>query len=199
MQKMVSEYLVKQTLKMFENIASRLIYPGYKVPQGGEPKRIVRTALQKLEKKFGALTAQRIVDYVVCSAHAFKDRGTEWKLSHVFGQKSLERFSTDKGRVYYENKWLSSQGLSRAGLIDIIIDRSQHPKAKYIFILSEEGTKLRLLNREVGFVICQTSTLGWSPLSEACLKCDFAEKCKQETQNKYPEIFRLRIEYVSKQ
>lgn len=196
---MVSEYLVKQTLKMFYEIASKLIHPGYRFPKGGEPTRIMRSALQQVETKFGALTAQRVVDYVVCSSYAFKDRGANWKLNQVFGSKSLERFDSDKGRLYYENKWLESEDLSRASLLNLIVDRSEHPKAKFIFVLSEEGTKMRLLNREVGFVICQTSTLGWSPLSEACSECEFVEKCKQETEKKYPEIFRLRIEYVSKQ
>jgi hypothetical protein len=195
---MVNEYLVKQTLKMFHEIASKLIHPGYKLPQGGEPTRVIRTALQRLEKQYGALTGQRIVDYVICSAHAFKDRGSNWKLNQVFGPKSMERFNTDKGRVYYENKWLSGVDLSRNDLLAMIVDRSEHPKAKYVLVPSEEGTKMRLLNREVGFVICQTSTLGWSPLSEACSQCNFIEKCKVETQKKFPEIYRLRTEYVSK-
>jgi hypothetical protein len=195
---MVNEYLVKQTLKMFHEIASKLIHPGYKLPQGGEPTRVIRTALQRLEKQYGALTGQRIVDYVICSAHAFKDRGSNWKLNQVFGPKSMERFNTDKGRVYYENKWLSGADLSRNDLLSMIVDRSEHPKAKYVLVPSEEGTKMRLLNREVGFVICQTSTLGWSPLSEACSQCNFIEKCKEETQKKFPEIYRLRTEYVSK-
>lgn len=196
---MASEYLVRQILKMFHEIVSKLMHPDYKLPKGGEPTRIIRTALQRLETKYGALTAQRIVDYVISSAYAFKDRGAQWKLSAVFGPKSMERYNSNKGRVHFENKWLESGGLSRTTLLNLIIDRSEHPKAKYIFVPSEEGTKLRLLNREVGFVICQTSTLGWSPLSEACSECEFVEKCKQETQKKYPEIFRLRIEYVNKQ
>jgi hypothetical protein len=183
---------------MFHEIASKLIHPGYKLPQGGEPTRVIRTALQRLEKQYGALTGQRIVDYVICSAHAFKDRGSNWKLNQVFGPKSMERFNTDKGRVYYENKWLSGVDLSRNDLLAMIVDRSEHPKAKYVLVPSEEGTKMRLLNREVGFVICQTSTLGWSPLSEACSQCNFIEKCKVETQKKFPEIYRLRTEYVSK-
>ena len=195
---MVNEYLIKQTLKMFHEIVVKLIHPNYRFPQGGEPIRIMRTALQRIEKKFGVLTAQRIVDYVVCSSHAFKDRGSNWKLNQVFGPKSMERFNSDKGRVYFENKWLESEGLSRSSLLSMIVDRSEHPKAKYIFVPSEEGTKQRLLNREVGFVVCQTSTLGWSPLSFVCSECNFVTKCKIETQKKYPEIFRLRIEYVSK-
>lgn len=196
---MASEYLVRQTMRMFCEIVTKLIQPDYRLSKGGEATRTVRTALQRLEKKFGSLTAQRIVDYVVCSAYAFKNRGSDWKLNQVFGPKSLERFNSDKGRVYYENEWLRSKGLSRGCLLDMIVDRSEHPKAKYIFVPSEEGTKARLLNREVGFVICQTSTLGWSPLSGSCSECRFIEKCKQETQKKYPEIFRLRIEYGNKQ
>ncbi len=196
---MVSEYLIRQTLKMFFEIASKLIDPTYKLPQGGEPKRIVRTALQRLEKKYGRLSAQRVVDYVVCSAYAFKGRGVSWKLNQVFGPKSMERYNSDKGRIYHENKWLESvDDLSRTSLLNLIVDRSEHPKAKYVFLPSEERTKFRLLNREVGFAICQTSTLGWSPLSAACVECEFAKKCKHETQKKYPEIYRLRIEYGSK-
>lgn len=196
---MVNEYLIKQTLKMFHEIAIKLIHSGYRFPQGGEPIRVMRTALQRVEKKYGALTAQRIVDYVVCSSYAFKERKANWKLNQVFGPKSMERFNSDKGRMYFEDKWLESGDLSRASLLNMIVDRSEHPKAKFIFVPSEEGTKQRLLNREVGFAICQTSTLGWSPLSAACSECDFVAKCKTETQKKYPEIFRLRIEYVSKQ
>lgn len=158
----------------------------------------MRTALHRVEKRYGLLTAQRIVDYVVCSSHAFKDRGGNWKLNNVFGPKSIERFNSDKGRVYFEDKWLESEGLSRSRLLNMIVDRSEHPKAKFVFVPSEEGTKQRLLNRKVGFAICQTSTLGWSPLSTACSECRFVDRCKPETQKKYPEIYRLRIEYASK-
>lgn len=195
---MASEYLVRQILKMFHEIATKLIHPDYKLPQGGEPTRVVRNALKRLEKKYGTLTANRIVDYVVTASHAFKDRGSEWKINQVFGPKSMERFNTDKGRVYFEDKWLKSANLSRTILLGMIVDRSEHPKAKFIYVPSEEGTKIRLLNREVGFVICQNSTLGWSPLSDACSQCGYIEKCKIETQKKYPEIFRLREEYGSK-
>ena len=135
---MVNEYLVKQTLKMFYEIATKLIHPGYRLPQGGEPTRIMRNALERLEKKFGVLSAPRIVDYVICSSHAFKDRGSDWKINQVFGPKSLERYNSDKGRVYFEDKWLKSAELSRAGLLDLIVDKSEHPKAKFIFVQSEE-------------------------------------------------------------
>lgn len=196
---MEKEYLVKQTLRMFNEIVNKLIRPGYRLPKGGEPKRIMLAAFQRLEKKYGALTCPRIVDYVVCAAHAFRDRGDNWKLNQVFGPKSMERYNSDKGRVYYEDRWLKSENLTRAALMDMIIDRSVHPKAKYIFIPSEEGTKLRLLNALAGFAICQTSTLGWSPLSEACTQCNFIKQCKDETQKKYPEIYRLRTEYGKEQ
>lgn len=196
---MASDYLVKQTLKMFHEIMVKLVDPGRAVPKGGEPTRIMRDALQRVEKQYGTLTAPRIVDYVVTASYAFRNRGSRWNIRQVFGPKSLERFNTDKGRLYFEDKWLQSAKLNRGVLLDMIVDRSEHPKAKFIYVPSEEGTKLRLLNSEVGFVICQTSTLGWSPLSDACDQCAYVDKCKTETQQKYPEIFRLRIEYANQQ
>lgn len=195
---MVSEHLIKQTMLMFNEIVKKLIEPEYKINQGGKTIRIIRTALQNVEKRYGVLTGTRIVDYVVSCSYTFKNRGSKWQLSSVFGPKTFDKFSSDKGRKYFEDKWLQSAQLNRTILLDFLIDKSEHPKAKFIYLSSEEGTKIRLLNRDVGFAICQASTLGWSPLSDACSQCLFIEKCKIETANKYPEIYRLRIEYVNK-
>ncbi len=183
---------------MFHEIVVKLINPDYVLSKGGEPIRLVRTALQNLEKKFGALSSQRIVDYVVCSLYPFKDRGSQWKINQVFGPNSIQQYNSDKIKTYYQDRWLQSAELSRTKLLSIIVKRSEHPKAKFVFIPNEEGTKMRLLNRDVGFAICQASTLGWSPMSEACNLCNFVKRCQKETQNKYPEIYRLRIEYGSK-
>ena len=60
---------------MFHEIVVKLIHPQYKLPKGGEPMRIVRTALQAVEKQYGTLTGTRIVDYVVSCAYTFKTEG----------------------------------------------------------------------------------------------------------------------------
>ena len=195
---MVNEYLVEQTKKMFSMIAIKLINPRFKFPQGGASTRLMTTALKKLETKEHGLSRQRIVDYVVCSAYPFKDRGEAWKVNQVFGQKSLERFNTDKGRRFYEDKWLQSANLTRATLLKLIEDKSEHPQAKYIYMPMEEPTKRRMLNSEIGYTICQASTLGWSPESGACQACDYTHRCQIETQRKFPEIYRLRMENGNK-
>jgi len=191
---MVNEYLVEQTKKMFTTIAIKLINPRFKFPQGGASTRLLTNALSKLERKENGLSRQRIVDYVVCSAYPFKEREGAWTINQVFGPKSLERFNTDKGRRYYEDQWLKTANLTRASLLKMIEDKSEHPQAKYIYMPMEEPTKKRMLNTSVGYAICQASTLGWSPESEACRECDYTHKCQIETQRKFPEIYRLRVE-----
>ncbi len=195
---MDNEYLVKQSMRMFTEIVTKLISPTFRMPQGGAAIRVFTTALNRLEEKTGTLSRTRIVDYFVCSLYVFKDRETKWTINQVLGPKSLERFNSDKGRVYYENRWLNKANLTRENLLALIADKSNHPQSQYIYLPMEEGTKNRLLNTEAGYVICQQSTLGWSPESQACSKCQFSDKCQIETSQKYPEIYRLRIEHGSK-
>lgn len=191
---MVNEYLVKQTMKIFTQIASSLINPDFRFSNGGAAIRIVTQALERLAKKYDGLSRERIVDYCVASAFNFKNRGKEWTINQAFGPKSIERFNTDKGLRYYEDRWLKSANITRADLVAMIADKSEHPQAKYIYLPMEEATKQRMLNHEAGYLICQSSTLGWSPESESCKACKFVEKCKTETSKKYPEIYRLRLE-----
>lgn len=192
---MVNEYLVKQSMRMFTEIVNKLISPTFRMSQGGAAIRVFSTALTRLEEKTGALSRTRIVDYLVCSLYVFKDRETKWTINQVLGPKSLERFNSAKGRVYYENRWLGKADLTRDYLLTFIADKSNHPQSQYIYLPMEEGTKSRLLNTEAGYIICQSSTLGWSPESPTCSKCQFADKCQIETSQKYPEIYRLRIEH----
>lgn len=191
---MVSEYLVKQTMKIFTEIVNKLINPSFKFSQGGATMRVVTSALERLEEKCGGLSRERIVDYCVTSAYIFKERGAAWKINQVFGPKSIERFDSDKGRRYWEDRWLASVNLTRAHLLSYIVDRSNHPQAQYIYLPMEESTKQRMLNQNAGYLICQSSTLGWSPESMSCSQCKFVNKCQIETQRKFPEIYRLRIE-----
>lgn len=184
-------------MTVFTKIATSLINPSFKFSGGGEPIRIVTKALKDLEKKQGGLSRERIVDYCVCSAYPFKNRGTGWKINQVFGPKSIERFDADKGRRYFEDKWLATENVTRADLLMLIADKSSHPQAQYVYLPMEEATKLRMLNREAGYLICQSSTLGWSPESAACSQCQYIARCQVETGRKYPEIYRLRMEIAN--
>ena len=114
----------------------------------------------------------------------------------MLGASSLNSFVQSKrGQRYYENEWLAEKDLTRAGLLSIIANRKEHPFAEYIYMPSEEPRKFRLHNTRAGYAICQASTLGWSPLSDACSTCNFIEQCKDATSQKYPELFRIRIEH----
>lgn len=181
-------------MKVFTRIATNLIDPSFRFKEGGAPIRVVTQALNKLEAKYGGLSRERIVDYCVSSAYPFKNRGNEWTINQVFGPKSIQRFNTDKGLRFYEDKWLASANITRGDLLTLIEDRSQHPHARYIYLPMEEPTKKRMLNKEAGYLICQSSTLGWSPESECCSQCRFVKECQIETSKKFPEIYRLRLE-----
>lgn len=192
---MASENLVKQTITVFTEIQRRLVNPTFRFSQGGAAISTVSKFLDMFAKEFGCVTKERLVDFCVCTSYAFKSREA-WTIKQIFGKASIQRLrNINKGIVYHENLWLSSAQLSREYLVNLIIDRKEHPQAKYIYVHSEEGSKKRLLNQEVGYVLCQTSTLGWSPISETCKQCKFIEQCKKETERKYPELYRIRVEY----
>lgn len=182
-------------MKIFTEIATKLISPSFKFSKGGEAIRIVAQALGRLEKKHGSLSRERIVDYCVSAAYTFKDRGDKWKINQVFGPKSIEKFGTDRRVKYYEDRWLASANITRSHLLSYLADKSKHPHQQYVYMPMEEPTKRRMLNTNAGYLICQSSTLGWSPESENCSLCKFVNQCQIETQRKFPEIYRLRIEH----
>lgn len=189
------ERLVKQTIKICTEIVKRLVKNDFKFPQGGIANRTVTNFLQALEKEYGAITKERLVDFLVTAIYYCRER-EQWTIQQLFGPSSLKRFKESKHRrVYFEDQWLSSAQLTRSYLYNLIADRSSHPQAKYIYVAYEESTKNRLLNQEVGYLLCQTSTLGWSPASETCKQCSFTSDCMKETARKYPELYRIRLEY----
>ena len=107
----------------------------------------------------------------------------------------LAQFGTDRRVKYYEDRWLASANITRSHLLSYLADKSKHPHQQYVYMPMEEPTKRRMLNTNAGYLICQSSTLGWSPESESCSLCKFVNQCQIETQRKFPEIYRLRIEH----
>jgi len=82
--------------------------------------------------------------------------------------------------------------------LDRFKDKSNHPLAAFIYPEYEEITKMRMHNSEVGFYICQVSTLLWTPFSKACCSCEHQDRCKSITGKKYDELYRIRIEEYKK-
>lgn len=191
---MAQERQIKQLKTIYTAIAKKLVDPSFKFSEGGATKKTLSNFIDRMSKEFGSVSEQRLVDICVYIAYIYRDSNLPVK--SIFGQSSFQRFLTSKrGQRYYENEWLLTKELNRDTLLSLIVDKRQHPLAEYIYMPSEEDRKTRLHNQRAGYVACQTSTLGWSPLSDACKECCFISECKEETNRKYPELYRIRIEH----
>lgn len=190
---MEQEKLIRHIKIVFTEIQRRSSDPAFKLSEGGAMKRTLVTFLKRIEKHFGYVSPERLVDISVSTSYRYRNSKTGVKA--MFGPVAFNKYVEGvRGSRYYENLWLEEIGTSRSDLMALIADRQNHPQRKYIYMPSEEPTKRRMLNKPVGYMLCQSSTLGWSPLSESCSKCDYKADCMKETERKYPEIYRLRIE-----
>lgn len=189
---MENQLSVDKILKIYETLAGRS-FDDFKPKRGGLVNRVLDAFCCNMQQTFGALEPNRVVDYCI---YVVRKCGNHPRpFATMFGKAYIERFANAKaGRIHYENEWLESIGLSRAALYAKAGRSSSHALAPYVYLVAEDSTKRRMLNSEVGYMLCQASTLGWTPFSPCCQNCDFADPCKKETENKYPELYRLRIE-----
>lgn len=195
------ELLKKKIRTIYTEIERRLVDRDFTFPEGGK----VNIALSKFIKEFaklcgGEFNTDRLVDYCVFQIHKNREAKYQRRLaSNVFGKTAIEKYRSmsSKAKTFVEDKWLAEANLNRAYLKSLICNR-EHPQAKYIYMPSEEATKRRNINTEVGFLICQTSTLLWSPFSPTCQQCNNADRCKRETERNYPELYRIRLEEYDK-
>lgn len=199
----VEERLTKQIKIVYTEIVRKLIDPSFKFPEGGKTDRILSAFILKFTKMYGGeFSTTRLVDYCVFQIHKNRQSPHQRTLApNTFGDTALQKYQqmTSKQKTYAEDKWLEEAQLTRIHLNSLIsIDKRVHPLSKYIYMASEECTKRRCMNTEVGMVICATSTLMWSPFSDTCQECKQADKCKQATATKYPELYRIRIEEYGK-
>ena len=142
-----------------------------------------------------------MVDYLVyqiyrCRNSIESDRrfNISWLFSDNAISKYKSQFMTDGGKTginYYIDQWLSDDGLTRNGLANLLMGK-EHSKKKYVYIESEEPFKKRHLNTDDGLLLCLMATTGWNPLSETCNSCHHKDECMRISENKYPEIIRLR-------
>lgn len=191
---MAQERQIKQLKTVYTEITKRLVNRTFKFSEGAATKRTLSSFIDKLSKEFGSVTEERLVDVCVFIAYIYRDK--QLPVKSIFGAASIQHFLNSKrGQRFYENEWLDSKGLNRSELLNLIADKREHPQAEFIYMPSEEPRKLRLHNQRAGFLMCQASTLGWSPLSDACNTCVFIEDCKMETSRKYPELYRIRLEH----
>ena len=180
-------------------VLSKCINPMLSVSEGYRNRKIIEQFLEMAQEDYGSVSDERIVDICVSIGFYFKKVPFP-SIESIFGKTAYNKCrNTGKQLRYYEDQWLEKHKISRDHLMRLIMDRTVHPLAKFIYVPSEDSTKRRYLNTEMGYAVCQASTLGWCPLSEICAKCMYIEECKDSTRKKYPEIFRLREEYGTEQ
>lgn len=176
-------------------VLARTVNPDFKFSQGGRNMTALENFFQAFERLYKTSEPTKIVDCVVFLVH--RNKNHHFSIPTLLSETGVKKFGdSSKSLKYFEDKWLADNNLSRTSLYKhVCVDRSAHPLAKFMFVESEESTKLRFLNDEVGLELCTASTLGWSPMSQACQKCKFIDTCKKITQKNYPELFRIRSEY----
>lgn len=189
--------------KIFTLLMCRGVDPKFRFPKGAIATRTVNAGLAVLDGGTDALSREKVVDFCVCQVYAISqfpnDYIKKWNVSHSFGNKAMERFqASTQGRRYYEDLWLREIAFSREELLDMIRDRSRHPLAKFIYPQYEDHTKLRRTGTEAGMYSCSVSTLMWTPFSPVCSECGCAEKCREMTRKRYPELLRIREEAFEK-
>lgn len=177
-----------------------LLDPEIKISNGYQTKQVFDQFINMFKSKYGVNCEERLVDFCIFAAKYYSNIATR-NIKQVFSKGTITRFEKSNSTSrYIEDRWLAvrSKELTRQALVNMMIPQ-KHPQSKYLYMPSEENTKSRFLNQPIGFALCQTSTLGWSPLSPSCCVCEFTSNCKLYTSRKYPEIYRLRKEYYERE
>ena len=190
---------------MIETLIRRTILPKWSFTQSGLAALQLQQGIEILPALFSVseIDDERIVDYIVYqiyrSRQAIEDG--KWTHSWLFSKNAMlkykSQFLSEKGKSgmnYYINQWLDEYELSRGELTSMIAKQKPNPLRKLVYMESEEPIKKRFLNTEMGLLLCQQSTTGWSPLSETCKKCNNWIECGKMTAKKYPELMRFRKE-----
>lgn len=189
--------------RLFTLLMRRTVDETFRFPGGGIARRAVDSCMVALAGGAEFPSREKVVDFCICQVYALtfdKKMLRGWTPAHSFGKKALERFARNtRTHRYWEDRWLKEHGLSRGELLHDVRNRSQHPLAKFLYPEYEDATKRRRIGTEAGLYVCSLSTLLWTPLSPVCQECAMAEKCREMTRERYPELFRLRVEHGNQQ
>lgn len=146
------------------------------------------------EDENGFLNESILIDYIIFSIYRLKDVKFVNQPTY-FSKNSIEKFlSRNRGVDYYTSQFVEDNGTTRGTIKSYFINNSKHPLSKYIYVESEELTKMRKINTLTGYFICINNTTLYSPHSEACLICSNSDRCESNLINTNPELHRLRVQ-----
>ena len=189
-------------LSAVNKVIAELINDKFKIPQNGMTLQMAQDGISRLKTRlfpYFNMSDERIIDFIVYSLYLKRDTRYRFTVSQIFADGLILKFqkqfmSADgkSGMNYYINEWLDEADLDRAQLTKMIEKPKPHKMSKFIYMESEELIKRRFYNTDMGYMLCQRSTTGWSPRSLCCNGCKNAEQCIITTEKKYPELIRLR-------
>lgn len=200
----IDEKQTERLIRMFSRLVFLTIDRKWRFPttyRGYAASGVSRfmTRLYPLDEEPSA----RIVDFVVYQVYRFREviaePNSRFQVTWCFSDNAIEKyrkqFIEDEGKsgiTYYIDRWLSSFSIDRGRLMEIMEPPKENPMRKFIYLQCEDQARSRLHNTEAGYMLCQLRTTGWAPRSALCSSCGFAERCKADTERKYPELTRLR-------
>lgn len=179
-----------------------LIGKEFKIPDGGQSLVVVEQGIKKINQAlypYSNMADDRIIDYLVYFLYLKREPRWRFTINDIFSDYAISRyrqqFMSENGKSginYYINQWLDSGDLTRAALTKMIEKPKPHKMSKFIYLESEDLIKRRFFNTDMGYMLCQLSTMGWAPRSKWCQVCINASQCICATERKYPELIRLR-------
>lgn len=194
------EQLSRKVLAMTTLLCKRMKAPRPAYSTGWRTFATMTAWLDGLFRHYGSREDyETITDYCIWAVYMRRNIKTEaLSLEAYFPKDGFEKFKeADEDSVVNAARWIKRGGVSRSNLRELVnISEEEHPMAIYIFHKCDDFTKDRLLNLKAGFLNCQIGTLLWSPLSDPCNECVFADECKKGLQATYPELYRLRVKYL---
>ena len=196
---------LKQAIRVrsaINEIITTLIGEEFKVPGGGQTLAVIEQGIKSINQKlfpYSDMADDRIIDYLVYFLYLKREPRWRFTVGDMFSDYAISKYkqqfmseSGKSGMNYYINQWLMGGGLTRASLTKLIEKPKPHKMSKFIYMESEELIKKRFINTEMGYMLCQRSTTGWAPRSQYCQICKNASQCSHVTEQKYPELIRLR-------
>lgn len=179
-----------------------LIGKEFKIPDGGQSLAVVEQGIKKINQAlypYSNMADDRIIDYLVYFLYLKREPRWRFTVNDIFSDYAISRyrqqFMSENGKSginYYINQWLDGGNLTRAALTKMIEKPKPHKMSKFIYLESEDLIKRRFFDTDMGYMLCQLSTMGWAPRSKWCQVCINASKCICATERKYPELIRLR-------
>ena len=175
--------------------------PKYKLVEGEQSIAVIEAGLEELKRVCypTGMADERIADFIVYQLYRKRSLLYHFYASDLFSNYAVSKYyaqfigvNKKTGMNYYIDLWLEEGGFSRRKVTEMISSKKVSRLAGMVYMPSEELIKRRFYNTDMGYMLCQNNTTGYSPRSASCVGCKYNKACERATKEKYPELMRLR-------